>query len=444
MTSSDMHSVPVKGFLKSGPNTYSPVCINGAFECDRVIKSGEVLKRTRKTRSWKPIYLVLRPNVLSIYKDPENTKLRHRISLSDLTAVARQRDPKGHAKHMFGLFTPERNYHIEARSDKDAQDWVEIVRREARIDQDEDEIYMASPPRNGNGQGTGIQLGSQTRSGSAIGQQQMSGAQDNRHIYSDSSDAEMPVRAPRRVGNSPYGARRMHSATRPQRPSRIHEYSSASDFSDFPGSTASLALPTLPDIVVQLTESQQAQPNAREAGKDAIYNPSRPQLPRTASGLSVTGGQPSVDDERVVYHGYLHSLRSRNGIRRWKSYWCVLRSKSLCLYKDESEYAALLVVPFTTIVDAVEIDAQRRNKTHCFQIITEERSYRFCATSENELAKWLGAFKSLLAKRRERVAARLSVAAAIATNVVTSPEATGFVESSARKVSDGQQSLPMR
>lgn len=35
------------------------------------------------------------------------------------------------------------------------------------------------------------------------------------------------------------------------------------------------------------------------------------------------------------------------------------------------------------------------------QIISEECNYRFCAPDEDALAKWLGALKSLLVKRRE-------------------------------------------
>jgi hypothetical protein len=35
------------------------------------------------------------------------------------------------------------------------------------------------------------------------------------------------------------------------------------------------------------------------------------------------------------------------------------------------------------------------------QIITEEKSYRFCTHDEESLIQCLGAFKSLLAKRRE-------------------------------------------
>jgi hypothetical protein len=35
------------------------------------------------------------------------------------------------------------------------------------------------------------------------------------------------------------------------------------------------------------------------------------------------------------------------------------------------------------------------------QIIAEEKSYRFCAPSEEALARWLGALKSQLARRKE-------------------------------------------
>ena len=106
----------------------SPVNQNGCFEFDRIIKAGTVVKRTRKTKvrrlplcpaplqcwaclltraqSWRPVYVVLRPNCLSIYKDKDETKLRHQISLSEITAVARQRDSKKKMDHVFGVFPP--------------------------------------------------------------------------------------------------------------------------------------------------------------------------------------------------------------------------------------------------------------------------------------------------------------------------------------------------
>jgi hypothetical protein len=75
-------------------------------------------------QSWKPIYVVLRPNCLSIYKDKDETKLRHQINLSEITAVARQRDSKRKMDHVFGIFSPARNYHLGASTDKEAQEWV--------------------------------------------------------------------------------------------------------------------------------------------------------------------------------------------------------------------------------------------------------------------------------------------------------------------------------
>jgi hypothetical protein len=66
------------------------------------------------------------------------------------------------------------------------------------------------------------------------------------------------------------------------------------------------------------------------------------------------------------------------------------------------EYSPLLIIPFPSIVSAVEIDSPSRNKKRqfCMQIITEERNWRFCAQDEDDLIRWLGSLKSLLAKRR--------------------------------------------
>ena len=74
------------------------------------------------------------------------------------------------------------------------------------------------------------------------------------------------------------------------------------------------------------------------------------------------------------------------------------------MYKNEDEYTALLILPFHTIIDVVEIDPISRSKTSCLQVISEERNHRFCALDEESLARWLGAFKSLLSKRKAKEA----------------------------------------
>ncbi|KAH7067376.1 hypothetical protein BKA63DRAFT_522068 [Paraphoma chrysanthemicola] len=330
----------------------SPVNQNGCFEFDRIIKAGNVVKRTRKTRSWRPIHIVLRPNCLSIYKDKDETKLRHQINLSEITAVARQRDSKKKMEHVFGIFSPARNYHLGASSEKEAQEWVDLIRAEARIDEEEGELTLMSPT------GKKTFTGFDRAKRDAI----------SPNIASSSSEAEARP-------SSSVAPEAMHSARRPSQALNYsgNERNSASDF-DFSDTGGPLASATsLPRKV-----SQQR---------------------RNFSQQSNLGATP--DDERVVYHGWLYVLKSKGGVRQWKKVWMVLRPKGLAFYKSDDEYSATHIIPFASIIDAVDIDSVSRSKQYCMQVITEDKNFRFCAPDENSLAKWLGAFKSLLIKRKE-------------------------------------------
>ena len=61
----------------------------------------------------------------------------------------------------------------------------------------------------------------------------------------------------------------------------------------------------------------------------------------------------------------------------------------------------MLILELVNIINVVEIDPISRTKRNCLQVITEERSYRFCARSEEGLDLALGGFKSLLMRRKE-------------------------------------------
>ncbi|KAF2011529.1 PH domain-like protein [Aaosphaeria arxii CBS 175.79] len=346
----------------------SPVNQNGSYEFDRVVKAGTVVKRTRKTKQWKSVHLVLRPNLLSIYKDKDETKLRHQINLSDLTAVARQKDSKKKMQHVFGLFSPARNYHLSAPTEKDAQEWVDLIRAEARIDADEEELILLSP---------------------GVHKTTFSGLDRNarrENIGSSSSEAE-----PR--PSSSINPETMHSARRPSHTLAYsgNEHGSFSDFSDTAGG------PVQPPF--QRSSTSLRRPMEQN---------------RNTSQVSNVGATP--DDERVVYHGWLYVLKSKGGVRQWKKVWVVLRQKTLGLYKNSEEYSANLILPFSSIIDAVDIDPASKSKKYCMQIISEEKNFRFCASDEDSLAKWLGAFKSLLVKRREAENQRVLQAASSSGN----------------------------
>ncbi|KAL1842836.1 hypothetical protein VTJ49DRAFT_4003 [Mycothermus thermophilus] len=366
-------------------DAYSPVNQNGSFEFDRVIKSGYVQKRTQKTKTWRTIYLVLRPNTLSIYKSDKEEKLRHKLYLSDLTAVTLLKDPKNKRPNVFGLFSPSKNYHFQAPTLKDAQEWVDLIRQDARIEEEEEEMFLASPP---------------VRSGTLIDSSNPSRAFSSPDAFLSSSPE--PPEAPVRTS----GGKRS-----PRRPSQLDssglsgaELASHSDFSDFDAHRV---------------------PAASFESLTAPQLPTSPAVPRTSLG-GVTGNRPSVgqldaDPDRIVWQGWMWFHRSKGGVRQWKKSWGVLRPRNFILYKDEAESSVLFVLYLASIVNVVEIDPVSRTKKNCLQIITDEKTYRFCTRDEEALVQCLGAFKSQLAKRRELEVK--AAAAATAPAAQTAPAA---------------------
>ncbi|KAK5167642.1 uncharacterized protein LTR77_007341 [Saxophila tyrrhenica] len=395
------HATGFRAF-EVGLDTFnSPVNENGVFAFDRIIKHGEVLKRTRKTKSWKSVFLVLRPNVLSIYRDKEETKLRHRILLSDLTAVARQRDRKRKDKqHVFGLFSPSRNYHLEALSDEDAQEWVEVIRREARIDRHEEELMLSSPGGANTSQYQGFErsIDAQISAGAEERSPQTAG-------YASSSDADALV-----SGYAlPRSRTHTQDSTLPRPPARqpsFAEYSGAertsmSDFSDTAGPAARLSTLSLAQTIDPRPSTSSTQPVP-----NTIYGtsaPARPNAgPRNPSQLSTLRTLDLDNPERVLYLCWAYLLKSKSGVRQWKKVWVVIRPSGMALYKNEEEYAALLVLSIGDMIDAVEIDNISKSKTWCMQILTEERNYRFSCGEEEVVTRCLGALKSLISKRKAR------------------------------------------
>ncbi|KAF6222264.1 hypothetical protein HO133_001350 [Letharia lupina] len=355
-------------------DTFSPVNQNGSFAFDRVLRSGEVHKRTRKTKQWKSFYLVLRPNLLSLYKSPTEERLLKQIRLNDLNTVGYLKDPKGRRQHLFGLFSPERSYHFQGRSDADAKAWVELIKREApQLDEDEP-----------------VDLGSPTAHDS----------HPDRHSgyerWGSSSPEPLEVpgrRSTTRDGIRIPGIRRLSAHELDYSGDELAHYS---DFSDTP-----------PQSCAQSSSGPFAKRNERGVPKSSNAPYSTPmQPPATARNVSESSGfhADQQDDERVIWHGYLLCLKTKGGVRQWKRLWVVLRPKNLAFYKNDEEYAANLIIPLSGIINAVEIDPISRSKAHCMQVIAEEKSYRFCASSEDALAEWLGALKSQLTKRKDKKA----------------------------------------
>ncbi len=250
--------------------------------------------------------------------------------------------------HVFGIFSPARNYHLGASADKEAQEWVDLIRVEARMSagEDEGELVLMSP---------------------AVERRSFMGMDRSKRetVASSSSEAE-----PRPSSSMAPGD--MHSARRPSQALNYsgNERGSISDF-DFSDTGFQASVNSLSRKV-----SQQKHNVSQQSNIDA-----------------------KSDDDRVVSHGWLYVLKSKGGVRQWKKVWVVLRPKCLAFYKNEQEYAAILIIQLSSIIDAVDIDPISRSKQHCMQVICEEKNFKFSAVDENALAKWLGAFKSLLVRK---------------------------------------------
>lgn len=359
-------------------DTFSPVNQHGCFEFDRVIKSGKVHQRVKRKGAWKPswkgVHLVLRPNLLSIYKDAEATELRASVTLSDITAVARVR--KTHTENVFGVFSQSKIHHFQGCSENDTTDWVSCIRMEARVDEN-DEMFFSSS-----------QQGSHERKGKEIAKGQG---------YETSADESDQPSSPEVPQWSPKGQKgRSRPSFKSRQASHVHDYSgneamtSYSDFSD------SIPAPKL------------SLPKTKRTNSSPVAGPLYSSL-ATRNASQMSGFEKTLKDspERILRQGYVYCLKtSRAGnIKQWKRLWMVLRPISLTFYKDEQEYSAIKIMPMSSVINASDLDPLSRSKQFCWQIITEDKTYRFACEDEEGLTKWVGVVKSVVAKRMEAIRA---------------------------------------
>ncbi|KAK8114778.1 PH domain-containing protein [Apiospora kogelbergensis] len=351
--------------------TPSPVNQNGSFEFDRVLKAGYVQRRTQKTKAWKSVYLVLRPNALSVYKSDNESKLRHKLDLSELSAVTLLKDPKQKRHNLFGLFSPAKNFHFEAPTAKDAQEWIDLIRKDARIEEEEEEMFLASPIV-------------RRQSYAAVGVLSGNASGLLKDVPRNSSSPE-----PEAVRRVPTSNKRRTSNAMESSGLSGNELVSHSDFSDSEN-------PRLGPSFENLA-GRSPSASAVHVGTGAMIRPGLGD--RNLS--QVSGINIENDPDRVVWQGWLQFLKNKHGVRQWKNCWAVLRPRNIILYKDETEYTAAFIMALSAIVNVVDIDPVSKTRTHCLQIITDEKSYRFCAHDEDSLVRCLGAFKSLLSKRKD-------------------------------------------
>ncbi|KAL7267171.1 hypothetical protein RUND412_010255 [Rhizina undulata] len=357
-----------RNFQPSRINTQPPDQ-DGAFHMDKVIKSGWLMKRTRKTKNWKRRWFVLRGDRLSAYKDQKEYKVHRQIYLSELTTVAVLKDVK--KPHVFGLFSPSKNYQFQAESATETTKWADAIRMAAAISEVEgEEFFPPISPVNANDLTSPIN----------------NVVPYNPEMRLSSSSPEF-VMNPGAAKIRTLGGGCLSSQTLDYSGAEIASCSSMSE-----GARISQWSLNHPDP--GMTSSSET-PDARTS-----VEPPRQGVSRNETGFST---HDNLSDSRVIWHGYMYCLKSKGGVKQWKKYWVVVRTINIAFYKTEEEYRAIRIIPLESVVDAVEIDPLSKSKKHCMQVITEGKSYRFSARDEEALAKCLGAMKSALSKLKSAI-----------------------------------------
>jgi len=245
--------------------------------------------------AWKKRWVVLRGDRLSFYKDQTEYKIHRQILLSELNAVAKLRDAK--RPYVFGLFSAARNFYFQGESEADAQEWVDLIRNAAVVDGD-NELSLSDVIRKG----------------------LMAPNVDTTEIPDRGGWCSSPE------PSNQAGARKISALASGTHSPQTLEYSgidlgSCSSMSEgFGGRYSQLSLAAMDPP----TSSGTNAPIKEEAPAP------EPGVQRNGSGFSAD------DDSRLIYHGYLYCLKSKGGMKKWKKYWIVLRSKNLAFYKDDN------------------------------------------------------------------------------------------------------------
>ena len=207
------------------------------------------------------------------------------------------KDAKGRRQHVFGLFSPSRNFRLQARSDDDARAWVELIKSEARIDGNQQDAHAGNLVSHGeNPEQLNIQRLDHERLGS-------SSPEPFEVLPRHSTTTRDGIRIP--------SIRRLSAHELEYSGDELAHYS---DFSDAP-----------------------PQSYSQSTSLGAVLNKS-PYAPQQVSGTGRNASQMSgfniEPDERVVWHGHLLCLKTKGGVRQWKKLWVVLRPKNLGFYKN--------------------------------------------------------------------------------------------------------------
>ncbi|CAO3658659.1 unnamed protein product [Rhizopus stolonifer] len=298
------------------------------LKSENALKSGYLLKKDEKGRTWKKRWFVLRSAKLAIYKDNKEYKLLQLIDLDEIHKVVQVTT---YSKYAFALVTPKQALFVQASDTNEMKDWM------TRINQAKQILFVLDDT-------------------SSVNRDQLF-AQDVISNYKSNHDANtIQLKSENLTPVSIPG-----KSNRLERPTCLSVAFSENYYPPSPTSD--------PMVISQLMEG--------------MINSDEEEYTTDKANLELEESR-----NRVIMEGYLLKLGRNRG---WKKRWFVLRTDTLAYYKDEKEYSPHLIISLDQIIDSLEIEPVSKSRQHCFKILIPKRSYVISAQSENIMEAWLDA-----------------------------------------------------
>ncbi|GAA6010838.1 hypothetical protein JCM10207_003952 [Rhodosporidiobolus poonsookiae] len=100
---------------------------SGGLSENATLKSGYLMKKGEKRKTWKKRWFVLRSGQLAMYKTDKEYRLLRLIPIADIHSVSPV-ELKKHA-NAFAIVTPHRAFYVEAPSAAEVKEWCQLIDR---------------------------------------------------------------------------------------------------------------------------------------------------------------------------------------------------------------------------------------------------------------------------------------------------------------------------
>ncbi|KAJ3222476.1 hypothetical protein HK099_002282 [Clydaea vesicula] len=370
---------------------------------EKNLKSGYLKKKGNSRKSWKKRWFVLRPTKLCYYNDEKEYELLTIINLNEIHTIAMV-NYNSHREFVFALVSPNRTFYMQAETKESLVDWVATIKAVKKDGFDMANGTVSMDPKN-------------LKRLISIQLSEMEATDDTSQISNPSTiESQLTV-----LSNTPSNSNLNNNrrGSHPLSQSSINRVSSPESSSADSDSSEHLVDDEEDE---EEEEEEERLPNVGVMTHrgDLLVSSNSLNLERELTDNGV------FYEDKILLQGYMKK-RSKN-FKNWKTFWFVLRNKTIYMYKNEKEYILLKIIKLNfassqnltndkklnkkLIIDIINCnskpedsnkkqrDLSSDNKTtnnhHCFKIVFLKKEMLFSCETEKMRDDWVTKLKEIL------------------------------------------------